>query len=272
MKTALIDADIITYLAAYYSMQKFDDGEVWVDIEAAKEEVKRVTDEWVADAGCDAPLMVLSPPDRTNYRKIIWPEYKTHRKASAKPPHLGAVAEYVAEAYDSTYIPYLEGDDVIGILHTRDPDNTVIVSTDKDMATVPGYHYNPNRTYGMGPVEISQAQAKQWLFTQILTGDPTDGYKGATRVGPKSAEKILRPHYSCVLSHNDEPTYYFDEECAFNDAVAAYIAAGDTVEDFVRNYSMAQILTNDLYDESTRTVYLPTAQYGTTKWLQLLEK
>lgn len=267
-RTALIDADIISYLAAYYSQTKFDDGEVWVDMEAAKAEVRRVTDEWTVDAGCEAALMVLSPDDRTNYRKLIWPEYKTNRKASAKPEHLSQVVAYIRSAFDCIEIPYLEGDDVMGILHTANPDSTVIVSTDKDMTTVPGTIYNPNRNYGHGPVEMAPAAAKQWLFTQVLTGDPTDGYKGVTKCGPVKANKILDEHYQCKLI-NERFVYSFDEEAAFEDVKQAYLDAGQTLDDFVTNYAMARILTHDLYDADNKRVAIPTAEFGVNRWLDL---
>ena len=192
-KTALVDADIICYLSAYYSMTKFDDGsEPWIDMSAAKEEVHRVVEEWRQACGAEEVLMVLSPDDRTNYRKIVWPQYKTHRKSGSKPPHLSDVASYIKDSYEWAQVSYLEGDDVMGILHTRDPDSTVIVSTDKDMMTIAGDHYNPNKHFGCGVQSVSQAQADFWLYTQVLTGDTTDGYKGVKRCGPVAAIRSSR--------------------------------------------------------------------------------
>ena len=267
-KTALIDADIITYLSAYYSMSKFDDGEVWVDMQSAKDEVHRVVSEW--QQGCEAEevLMVLSPSDRTNYRSIVWPEYKKHRKPGAKPPHLNEVAQYIKDCYNWAMVSYLEGDDVMGILHTRDPDSTVIVSTDKDMATVPGYHYNPNRDYGSGVRHVSQAQADHWLYTQVLTGDSTDGYKGVKRCGPVAAEKILSELHGCDLVRG-VPTYWHNPEAIHGAVLDAYERSGQGVSAFLENFAMARILTDDYYISDPKTVLLPTAEYGVNKELRL---
>lgn len=267
-KTALIDADIITYLAAYYSMTKFDDGEVWTDMEAAKGEVHRVVEEWRTGAECEEVLLVLSPDDRTNYRSIVWPAYKTHRKPGNKPPHIGEVAQYIKDCYDWSMVSYLEGDDVLGILHTRDPESSVIVSTDKDMMTVPGYHYNPNKHTGCGPVRITEAQALTWLYTQVLMGDSTDGYKGVKRVGPVAANKILSGAHGCELVKG-VPTYYANHEMLHEATKVAYEQSGQGLGEFVENLSMARILTDDYYISDPKTVLLPTTEYDVNKELRL---
>ena len=83
----------------------------------------------------------------------------------------------------------LEADDVIGIYMTR-PNNTtkIAVSTDKDMKTIPGVHWNPDK---QELVEISEREADYNFYLQVLTGDSTDNYQGCPGVGPKTAEKIL---------------------------------------------------------------------------------
>ena len=80
----------------------------------------------------------------------------------------------------------------MGILATKRPEERIIVSTDKDMATVPGWHYNPNKDAD-GPRYVDAMSAQRFLQWQVLTGDPTDGYKGAKGIGPKKADIILKP-------------------------------------------------------------------------------
>ena len=268
-KTALVDADIICYLSAYYSMTKFDDGsEPWIDMSAAKEEVHRVVEEWRQACGAEEVLMVLSPDDRTNYRKIVWPQYKTHRKSGSKPPHLSDVASYIKDSYEWAQVSYLEGDDVMGILHTRDPDSTVIVSTDKDMMTIAGDHYNPNKHFGCGVQSVSQAQADFWLYTQVLTGDTTDGYKGVKRCGPVAANKILSPHYGCDVI-DGEPKYRCDTAALHAASVEAYERSGQGIGEFIENFAMARILTDDYYISDPKSVLLPTEHYGINQELAL---
>jgi 5'-3' exonuclease len=38
---------------------------------------------------------------------------------------------------------------------------------------------------------VSPEEADHWFWTQCLTGDPVDGYKGVPGIGAKGAEKIL---------------------------------------------------------------------------------
>ena len=212
--------------------------------------------------------MVLSPSDRTNYRSIVWPAYKKHRKPGAKPPHLNEVAQYIKDCYDWAMVSYLEGDDVMGILHTRDPESTVIVSTDKDMMTIAGDHYNPNKHYGCGIQRVSQAQADHWLYTQVLTGDSTDGYKGVTRCGPVAAEKILSELHGCDLVKGI-PTYWHNPKAIHTAVLDAYERSGQGVSAFLENFAMARILTDDYYISDPKTVLLPTAEYGVNKELRL---
>ena len=68
----------------------FDGDEVAIpNMDAAREVVDEIVQAWTKHAGADEPMCILSPDDRTNYRLLEWPQYKTHRKSSRKPPHLG---------------------------------------------------------------------------------------------------------------------------------------------------------------------------------------
>ena len=97
----------------------------------------------------------------------------------------------------------MEGDDVMGILHTENSDTTVIVSSDKDMLTIPGRVYNPRHGE---IVEVSLNEANYNWLTQTLTGDSTDGYGGCPRVGKVKAAKALIPpddtHHEFYLRRN----------------------------------------------------------------------
>ena len=96
-----------------------------------------------------------------------------------------------------------------------------MVSDDKDMLGRPGQLFRPSTDELH---EISVEDADRFFLTQVLTGDPTDGYKGLPGVGPKKAEAILgpRPHWGAVEQ--------------------AYIKAGHTKEDALVQARLARIL------------------------------
>jgi DNA polymerase-1 len=94
--------------------------------------------------------------------------------------------------HDAYVRPLLEADDVMGILSTHPdllPGEKVIVSVDKDMKTIPGLLFNPDKD--REPRRIEQHVADYWHLYQALMGDPTDGFPGCPGIGPKRAQKIL---------------------------------------------------------------------------------
>jgi len=81
-----------------------------------------------------------------------------------------------------------EADDTIAIEATKLGDNCVIVSLDKDLDQIVGWHYNFVKHLGY---YIKPEEALVKLYTQMLTGDAADNIKGLFRVGPVKAAKII---------------------------------------------------------------------------------
>jgi DNA polymerase-1 len=77
----------------------------------------------------------------------------------------------------------VEGDDVLGILYKE---GDVIVSTDKDMLTLPGLHYRSGDF-----LEITRREADIAFYCQALVGDASDHYPGCPGYGPVTATKLL---------------------------------------------------------------------------------
>jgi DNA polymerase-1 len=79
---------------------------------------------------------------------------------------------------------WLEADDVLGIKATAKPGEFIVATIDKDLRQIPGKLYN----WTKGKIEnISLEDADFFFFTQLLTGDSTDGIKGIPGVGQKRA-------------------------------------------------------------------------------------
>ena len=104
--------------------------------------------------------------------------------------------EWVGKHYNTIQKPRLEGDDCLGLLATCPGNECIVVSSDKDLKTIPGKLYRPEDDELL---EISLEEADRFFLTQTLTGDVTDGYKDV----PVSVRK-LRKRYT-ALDHIGEP-------------------------------------------------------------------
>jgi DNA polymerase-1 len=225
-----VDTDIFLYRctsAAEKEVQWDDDvWSLWSDLAEAKEMFHEQLTGIGTKLGITSVVCALS--DSTNYRKTVDPTYKSNRKGSRKPVGYAAMKEWVGQHYNTIQKPGLEGDDCLGLLATRPGNECIVVSSDKDLKTIPGRLYRPEDDEVL---EITLEDADRFFFTQTLTGDVTDGYKGCPGVGPKTAEKILgpRPHWGAVEQ--------------------AYIKAGLTKEDALQQARLARILRWSDWDQ-----------------------
>lgn len=190
----------------------------------------------------DEVIVALS--DAKRFRPDVMPDYKANRATSRKPVTYEPLRDYVREVYRTYQKPYLEGDDVLGILATHPKvieGEKIIVAIDKDLNTIPGPHYNYDKEL---EYEVSQVDADRFLMTQTLTGDTTDGYKGCPGIGPKKAEKLLDG-----LTTIEE---------MWPVVLQAYLDAGQTEEAALQNARVARILRHTDYDYQNDEVILWT--------------
>lgn len=193
MTVALIDADIICYQAAAAAEEEVDwgDGEPSsvLGIENAIDRAREMIEEWRKGSQCKRARLCFSDRsgDKATFRYTFYPEYKGQRKE--KPKLHGEVYQWLKDNYAHSEVRGLEGDDVIGVLLTGDEGGKyVAVSTDKDMKTLAGKHFNP-RTGESFKVSVPVAN-REWMY-QTLTGDTVDNYKGCPFIGKKKADAIL---------------------------------------------------------------------------------
>lgn len=121
-----------------------------------------------------------------NFRKEAHKDYKANRDTSHKPLLYQRISTYLTDNWNAVLAREgLEADDELGI---NQNDETIIVSTDKDLDTIAGWHYNwvRDRKYHISP---SEAHYKFW--TQMLMGDSSDNIKGLPKIGPKTAARWL---------------------------------------------------------------------------------
>lgn len=190
----LIDADLIAFRASAFNQQKFDwgDGVVsqWADFKAAKRQARDEIEGYMEKLDGDKLTVCLSD-DIENYRNDILPSYKGNRTGE-RPEYLYDLKEWLYERYPSARWPRIEADDLMGVLASEPGtgEERIMVSSDKDMLTIPGLLYRPHLEDPQVE-ETSLAEADYYHLFQTLTGDATDHYAGCPGVGPKRAKHAL---------------------------------------------------------------------------------
>lgn len=122
-----------------------------------------------------------------NFRDNVWvtKKYKGNRD-TPKPTHLKGVREYLISKWDAVVSKDQEADDDIGIDSRLG--ETIVVSTDKDLDQIPGWHYNwvKEEVYYITPED-----AEQFFWEQVISGDVTDNIPGLPGYGPAKARTYL---------------------------------------------------------------------------------
>lgn len=198
---------------------------------------------------CDSYSFILSPDDRRNFRKFIYPAYKLNRKPTPKPDMYWPLAAWCRDALKGYDVAGMEGDDLIGIIHTQEPEDTVMVSSDKDLKTIPGDLYNPmHKTRYISSVN----EANHYWLLQTLMGDSTDNYKGCPRIGKVKAERLLMP------PDGTHPEFYLRKnwQIVLDTYRNAYASDDDALDQAVLQARLARILRVEDYDFETESIRL----------------
>lgn len=118
-------------------------------------------------------------------------KYKGNRDPKHKPKYYSEIRTYLMDVFHAELVEGMEADDKLAITQWAHKDkSTVIVSIDKDLDMIPGYHYN-NRKGTFYYVTIDEANLA--FFRQMLVGDATDNIPGVPGIGPVKAGKLLPP-------------------------------------------------------------------------------
>ena len=252
-RTALIDGDLLVYTAAAYAADHQQD-----ELELEERIVADVKS-WTKRAFATDTIVCLSGAREDNFRREVYPLYKTNR-TDERPALLPMANEMIEAGFTCIRRKHVEADDLLGILATGGKiTGPVIVSGDKDMRTIPGWHLNPKKEDF--PVFVREDEALRMFVTQWLTGDRVDGYPGLKGIGPAKAEKLLNE--AKAHDHTDPVT---DPVVA---ALIAYGAAGHDVEFTLAMARCARILTIDNWDVDLKApvLWTPTPeQWAEAGW------
>ena len=233
----LIDADYFLYRAANAAEDELEfDFEATVVVgDFAKG--KSIFTQSITDlcTRFDTDRVLLTFTDVRNFRKAVEPSYKGNR-TKRKPCGYKKLKTWAMETWESVMKPGLEADDVMGILATSGKlDNFILVSPDKDMEQIPCRIYNLKNEFTQ-----TEEDARHKLYLQTLTGDSTDGYSGCPTIGPKRALAILK-----------KSTNYWES------VLETFKECGCTVEDAIRNFYLARILTTKDWDGKKQEPIFP---------------
>jgi len=183
MNHALIDADILNYRIGF----------------ATNNEPESVA--ITTMAGFLEDLLLLDLPQvqtwelhltgKTNFRNdyAVTTPYKGNRKGTEKPVHYQLLREYLCTAWSATVNEGIEADDMLAIRQTELGDDSIIVTLDKDLNQVAGWHYNfvkKDKYY------VTEEDGLLSFYKQFLTGDSVDNIIGVRGIGEKKADKLLR--------------------------------------------------------------------------------
>ena len=172
------------------------EGEIVLDdIDKCLHSVKLTVEEILEGTGCDECTLYLTRGE--NFRYQVYPEYKAGRLP--KPLLVPKIEEYMQSKWNCVVSEEIEADDALGIdqcTSLRNDEKTVLVSIDKDLDMIPGWHYNPDKgtMYHMSP-----DQSMSCFWHQVLTGDSVDNILGCGKrvplvykSGPKEGQEYTK--------------------------------------------------------------------------------
>ncbi|MDB4575370.1 hypothetical protein N9112_00240 [bacterium] len=128
---------------------------------------------------------VMAMKDGINFRDDVYIDYKAYRKTKGVPNRIVPfMRDMAVEAGYSIPADYREADDYVrtwateAVAFGKVP---IVASVDKDLKCIPGKHYNLQK---QTLEDVAEIDAKKLYYSQLLSGDQTDGIPGLPGIGP----------------------------------------------------------------------------------------
>jgi hypothetical protein len=178
--TLLLDSDFLVYRSCYQKGKDYIqilDGLDW-----CISDIVRKTES-------DSYRLFLTGQE--NFRYQLDENYKATRPKE-KPKYYYEVRQWLVDTWGAEVSSNCEADDLCAIHQTE---NTVVGGEDKDLLTIPGWHYriakkwNDNRL-----IYVSEDEASFNFWKQVLTGDGADNVPGLTN--PEKLHHKKPPKFS----------------------------------------------------------------------------
>lgn len=246
----LIDSDLLCYEIGFATQKKDANGEI---IPSPVEEVNSLIDTRIKEIcaavyATEEPRLFLTGVGNFRFQIAKQREYKGNRK-QIKPFHYKYIRAYLQSQWGAEVVNGMEADDALAIaqLERIQHRDTIICSRDKDLKSVPGFHYGweagkqgswgPHWVDELGSLELKGPKkligtGNLFFYSQLLTGDSTDTYNGLPGCGPIGAYNILKDcktekeMYDAVLSAYRSKFSEGAEELIEEQAHLAYMVRG----------------------------------------------
>ena len=205
---ALVDADILLYEVGHAAEVGWKSGDL-PSFDYVLEILNQRLDRIVWGSGADNFTLFITEGKTFRYDLAKKKPYKGNRK-SEKPYHFNNLKVYMRDVLDAEIVSYIEADDAMAIaqIKSKNPEDTIIVSRDKDLKQVPGYFYSweMGAQPEFGPelitkegdgLSLSKKRDKiigtglPFFYSQVLTGDVSDNIPGLPGCGAVAAMNIL---------------------------------------------------------------------------------
>jgi 5'-3' exonuclease len=209
MTQALIDGDLVAFRCAascesWVLNEQGEKEKAVLPVETAYVRANELMENIIREVGTEDYHTFLTD-SAGNFRKTVSADYKANRKDTVRPIHLKALEDFLIQSWGAERAVGCEADDLLGVCQTTNSGlgiDSVIVTIDKDLDTIPGKHYKFVRyvgkkgefaSYAEGAYDVSEEDALYFFYQQLMQGDPTDNITGCPGIGPKKAEKALEP-------------------------------------------------------------------------------
>lgn len=232
---ALIDSDLWCYDLAFAAQGKDEEGELFVrPFHSCQHHAEDRLEEVFKATGCTSAEFFLTGKSNFRYDIATIAPYKGNRTQD-KPAHYQNMFNWLQFRYGALVVQGMEADDMLAIRQTQLGNKSVIVSRDKDLRMVEGWHYGyPLSNQAEKPLEhISKlgyltlsekgkltGGGLRWFYAQCLMGDRTDNIKGIPKIGDAKAYYILQDAtdekelYEATLEAYQ--AYYVDAKVAYD--------------------------------------------------------
>ena len=216
-RVAHIDADFMCYQVSAETKEQLEGLKPRVPLEDMKNNALNGLDHLMRMAGATSYVAHITPNASTKGHRddqALTQEYQGNRKGRDKPMYLEAIRAFIGELPNAVIHFDQEADDGMAQANYNDPENSVIVSKDKDLRMAPGLHYCfqdevviETDPFGDIWIDTSTTTKKvlgwgtKFFWAQMLMGDTADHIKGcpdtrnlkgkSTKVGPVAAYEYL---------------------------------------------------------------------------------
>lgn len=201
----LIDGDVLQYEIGFAAATATgDEAPPWPVVEDMLERrIQYIEEECMSDT----PSTVFFT-GKDNFRYAIAKRTPYKNRPSHKPYHYRNIKLYLQANYDARELDGFEADDLMSIEQSASGGSTIICTRDKDLRSVPGWHYGwelgnqpsfgPKLVSGYGDIELDPKRTKitgyglKFFLSQCLTGDIVDSIPGLPKCGPVASFELLQ--------------------------------------------------------------------------------